>query len=166
MRLIIEIKPMLTVIVLACMLVLGAMMIDLASGLYKAKQRGEIRSSWGLKRTLTKFITYEGSMLIAGAVDVLIHYCKLLQLFHLDIIYGVPIVTCLLAIFLLIVEGLSVREAADEKTKTEMTRVAELASHMVKKEDLIDAITQAIINTQSNRHRKPHKHIEEDESID
>ncbi len=59
-----EIPPMLTVIVIACVLVLGAMCIDLVSGLYKAKQRGEIRSSWGLKRTLTKFITYEGSMLM------------------------------------------------------------------------------------------------------
>ena len=64
---------MIAVIVIACMLVLFAMIIDLISGLSKARQRGELRSSWGLKRTLTKFITYEGGMLIAAGVDILMH---------------------------------------------------------------------------------------------
>lgn len=136
---------MLVVIVLACLIVLGAMIVDLCSGLYKAKQRNEIRSSWGLKRTLSKFIMYEGGMMIAAGVDLLIYLCKLFLLFHLDAIQGVPIITCLVGIFLLIVEFLSVREAADEKTKTEMSRVAELASKMVNKEDLVDALTKAII---------------------
>ena len=60
---------MLVMIVLACLLVLMAMLIDLGAGLYKAKQRGEVRSSWWLKRSLTKFITYEGGLLIAAGVQ-------------------------------------------------------------------------------------------------
>ena len=36
----------LIIIVIACFIVLLAMAIDLASGLAKAKVRGEIRSSW------------------------------------------------------------------------------------------------------------------------
>lgn len=51
-------ESMLSVVVLACFIVLCAMVIDLVSGLIKAKQRGEIRSSWGLKRSLNKFIMY------------------------------------------------------------------------------------------------------------
>lgn len=48
--------------------------------------------------------------------------------------------------FLLVVEFFSVREKADEKTRTEMSRVAELAEKMVHKDELVDALTKAIIN--------------------
>lgn len=137
---------MLVIIVIACLIVLGAMIIDLGSGLYKAHQRNEFKSSWGLKRTLSKFIMYEGGMLIAAGVDLLIFLSKLFVLFHLDVIQGVPIITCLVGIFLLIVEGMSVHEKADEKTKTEIARVAEISAKMVNKEELVEALTQAIVN--------------------
>lgn len=81
---------MLTVVVVACVVVLLAMMLDLASGLYKAKLRGEIRSSWGLKRTLSKFIAYEGGMLIAAGVDLLMHLSKLVDLFGLTLSTAFP----------------------------------------------------------------------------
>ncbi|MBD5217501.1 MAG: phage holin family protein [Bacteroidales bacterium] len=139
-------ENMLSIVVLACFIVLCAMIIDLISGLVKAKQRGELRSSWGLKRSLNKFIMYEGGMLIAAGIDLLMHTSHLYQLFTLEAIYGIPVLTCLLGVFLLIVEFLSVREKADQKTRTEMSRVAELAGKMVKKEELIDALTKAIIN--------------------
>ena len=138
---------MLAIIVIACIIVMFAMCVDLCSGLYKAKQRGEIRSSWGLKRTLSKFIMYEGGMLIAAGVDVLVHLCKLFQLFHVEVLYGIPFITCLMGIFLLVVEYLSVREKADEKTRTEMSRVETLASKMVNRDELVEALTQAIINS-------------------
>ena len=136
---------MMYVVVLSCLIVFMAMIVDLVSGLYKAKQRNEIRSSWGLKRTLSKFIMYEGGMVIAAGIDLLIFLSKLFVLFHLDVLQGVPIITCVVGIFLLIVEFLSVREAADEKTKTEMSRVATAAATLVNKDDLVTAITTAII---------------------
>ncbi len=139
-------ENMLAIVVLACFIVLCAMIIDLISGLVKAKQRGELRSSWGLKRSLNKFIMYEGGMLIAAGIDLLMHTSHLYQLFTLEAIYGIPVLTCLLGVFLLIVEFLSVREKADQKTRTEMSRVAELAGKMVRKEELVDALTKAIIN--------------------
>lgn len=139
-------ESMLGVVVLACFIVLGAMVIDLVSGLIKAKQRGEIRSSWGLKRSLNKFIAYEGGMLIAAGIDLLMHASHLYQLFNIEAIYGIPVLTCLLGVFLLVVEFFSVREKADKKTRTEMSRVAKLASQMVKKDELVEALTKAIIN--------------------
>lgn len=139
-------ENMLSIVVLACFIVLCAMIIDLISGLAKAKQRGEIRSSWGLKRSLNKFIMYEGGMLIAAGIDLLMHASHVYQLFTLEAIYGIPVITCLLGVFLLVVEFLSVREKADEKTRTELSRVAELAGKMVRKEELVDALTKAIIN--------------------
>lgn len=135
---------MISIVVAACIVVFLAMIIDLGSGLMKAKQRHEIRSSWGLKRTLNKFIMYEGGMLIAAGVDLLIHFSHLLQLFHLDLIYGIPVITCLLGIFLLMVEFLSVREKADEKTKTEIARATEVASKLISTDDLAEAIAKAI----------------------
>ena len=36
------------------------------------------------------------------------------------------------------------REKADQKTKTEISRVEKLAAQMVKKDDLVDALTQAL----------------------
>lgn len=150
-----EAESMLSIVVMACFIVLCAMVIDLVSGLIKAKQRGEIRSSWGLKRSLNKFIMYEGGMLIAAGIDLLMHASHVYQLFSLEAIYGIPVVTCLLGVFLLVVEFLSVREKADEKTRTEMSRVADLASKMVRKEELVDALTKAIINAHNNTNTTP-----------
>lgn len=149
--LLIGVRMELIIIVIACFIVLLAMAIDLASGLAKAKVRGEIRSSWGLKRSLIKFITYEGGMLIASGIDLLISLCKVMALVHLEILEGIPIVTCMVGIFLLVVEWLSVREKADEKTKTEFSRVEKLAKTMVSRQELVDALTNALSQASKNR---------------
>lgn len=149
--LLIGVRMELIIIVIACFIVLLAMVIDLASGLAKAKVRGEIRSSWGLKRSLIKFITYEGGMLIAAGIDLLIFLCKAMALVHLEILEGIPIVTCMVGIFLLVVEWLSVREKADEKTKTEFSRVEKLAKTMVSRQELVDALTDALSQASKNR---------------
>lgn len=149
--LLIGVRMELIIIVIACFIVLLAMAIDLASGLAKAKVRGEIRSSWGLKRSLIKFITYEGGMLIAAGIDLLIYFCKVMALVHLEILEGIPIVTCMVGIFLLVVEWLSVREKADEKTKTEFSRVEKLAKTMVSRQELVDALTDALSQASKNR---------------
>lgn len=141
------IGTMLGIIVLACFIVLFAMIIDLISGLYKAKQRKEIRSSWGLKRSLTKFITYEGGMLIAAGVDILMYLCHLPEIIQVESIKGVPLITCLLGIFLLIVEFISLKEKADEKTKTEMSRVERLAEKVMNRDEFVEALKQAIIES-------------------
>jgi len=140
-----DMATMMTVAVAVCIIVLMAMIVDLFSGLQKARQRNEVRSSWGLKRTMTKFITYEGGLMIALGVDMLIHISHLHQLLRIEHLQGVPFVMCMVGIFLLVVEFLSVREKADEKTKTEFSRVESLASKMVDKEELVDALTKAIV---------------------
>lgn len=135
---------MIMVIVAACLIVLVAMAIDLVSGLHKAKQRGEMRSSWGLKRTLSKFIMYEGGMLIAAGVDILLQLSHMLSLFGLEQLLGIPFVTCLLGVFLLVVEFVSVREKADEKTRTEMSRVEAMAAKYLTKDELVEVLTEVM----------------------
>lgn len=145
---------MLTIVVVACVVVLFAMMLDLASGLYKAKLRGEIRSSWGLKRTLSKFIAYEGGMLIAAGVDLLMHLSKLVDLFGLDAIHGVPVITCLVGVFLLVVEFVSIREKADKKTKKELSDAADLLSKLLNNDNFKDVLRTAIEQSNNTRSEK------------
>lgn len=137
-------KEMTVLMVIACIIVFFAMMIDLASGLYKAKQRGEIRSSWGLKRTLSKFIMYEGGMLIAFGVDTLMYFSKLFELFQLRAITGVPVFTCLIGIFLLLVEFMSIREKSDLKTKKDFSEAGELIQKLFESKTFKDAIAKAV----------------------
>lgn len=145
---------MLTIVVVACVVVLFAMMLDLASGLYKAKLRGEIRSSWGLKRTLSKFIAYEGGMLIAAGVDLLMHLSRLFDLFGLDAIHGVPVITCLVGVFLLVVEFVSIREKADKKTKKELSDAADLLSKLLNNDNFKDVLRTAIEQSNNTRSEK------------
>lgn len=148
-----------SVVVIAIVVVIFAMIIDLISGLNKAKQRGEIRSSWGLKRTLSKFISYVGSLLIATGVDVLVQLGNIFVLLRLDAMYDIPIFTCLIAVFLLIVEFLSIREKADEKTRTEMSRAAEIISKCVTKDELVDALKAVLDSQRMEEHQ--HRYHEE-----
>ena len=74
-----------------------------------------------------------------------------MALVHLEIMEGIPIVTCMVGIFLLVVEWLSVREKADEKTKTEFSRVEKLAKTMVSRQELVDALTDALSQASKNR---------------
>lgn len=137
-------ENMLTVVVVAMLVVFMAMLLDLASGLYKAKLRGEIHTSWGLKRTLSKFIMYEGGMLIAAGVDLLIHMSHLMNLFGLEAIYGVPVITCMVGVFLLVVEFISIREKADKKTKKELSDAAELLMKLLDNDNFKEVFISAL----------------------
>lgn len=140
----IKIKEMTVVAVFAFIIVLLAMMIDLISGINKAKQRGEIRSSWGLKRTLSKFIMYEGGMLIAFGVDLFIYFSRIFELFRLSVINGVPVITCLVGIYLLVVEFMSIREKADKKTKKDFSEAGELITKLLESKTFKDAVILAM----------------------
>lgn len=129
---------------LAAFIVFMAMTVDLASGLYKAKIRGEVHSSWGLKRSVQKFILYEGAVMIAGGIDVLFLTCRVMQLIGCTVLEGIAIFTGFIAILLCIVEILSLREQADEKTRKDINRAGELIESLIDKKQLTDAIAKAI----------------------
>ena len=139
-----DINSMLSVVAVVMVIVLMAMVIDLLSGINKARQNGKMRTSWGLKRTVSKFIMYEGSLLIAAGVDILMHASHLYDLLHLDAIRGVPFVTCLVGAFLCVVEFMSVHESADTKTKKEWADTARLIGQVVERDALVDVIKDAI----------------------
>lgn len=109
-----------------------AMMVDLAAGLYKAKIRGDARRSEALKRTGYKFLIYEGGVLIASCVDLMIHMGKMYLILGWNMAWGVPFVTILMGIFWCIVEFLSVREKADEKIHSDISKAERLAAQLLK----------------------------------
>ena len=139
-----DIGQMLSVIVVAMVIVMMAIAIDLFSGINKARLNGQMRSSWALKRTISKFIMYEGGMLIAAGIDILMHSSHLYELFHLHAICGVPFITCLTGSFICIVEFLSVRESADEKLKKEFAEAGKMLGQLLTKDELAEAIKEAI----------------------
>ena len=130
-------KVMMMIIAVVAIVVFVAMMVDLAAGLYKASLRGDARRSEALKRTGYKFALYQGSILIAAGIDVLIHLSKLYLWFGWNMVYGLPLITIALGIFWCVVEFMSVREKADEKTHSDIAKAEKMAAALLKVLDSI-----------------------------
>jgi uncharacterized membrane protein len=144
-----SITPLLQYVVIAFAVVIIAMIVDLVAGLYKAKLRGEARRSELLKRTVYKFTLYEGGLCIAALIDICFFLCHGFELAGLQVLHGVPVVSFLVAIFICFVEGLSVREKADNKLHSEISRAEELAKQVLSHDEWINALTDAISRAQA-----------------
>ena len=136
---------------IAAFIVFVAMTVDLASGLYKAKIRGEVHSSWGLKRSVQKFILYEGAIMIAGGIDVLVLTCRVTAIIGCNVLNGIALFTGLIAILLCIVEIWSLREKADEKTRKDIHRAGELIGGLLDRQQIGEAIGKAIAASLSSQ---------------
>ena len=132
-----QLHTLLQLCALSAMLVFLAMMIDLISGLYKAKIRGDARRSKALRRTAWKFITYEGAIVIASIIDVFIHLSKVLQFIKWDIFNDIPLITIMMGIFICIVEMLSIREKAKDKSSKHIAEAEHLLCQILEKDDII-----------------------------
>ena len=136
-------------------IILVGMMWDLAVGIRKAMERGEARTSYGLARTATKMLTYYGAFGIGACIDVLLHVGRMWQLFGLaDTLETVPVVATLIAIFLCVIEGISILENADTKAKKRMGKVADVALTAASKTELVELLARAITAAQENTKNK------------
>lgn len=132
-------------------IILVGMMWDLAVGIRKAMERGEARTSYGLARTATKMLTYYGAFGIGACIDVLLHVGRMWHLFGLaDTLETVPVVATLIAIFLCVIEGVSILENADTKAKKRMGKVADVALTAASKTELVELLARAITAAQEN----------------
>jgi len=107
-------------------LVFIAMAVDFASGVYKARLRGEARTSFAMQRSIIKFIKGEGSVVIAFCIDVMINLSNVWELCGLTLLENVPLVTIIIGAFCAFVELVSIREGA--ATKSERNAIKQLAS--------------------------------------
>jgi len=136
-------------------IILVGMMWDLAVGIRKAQERGEARTSYGLARTATKMLTYYGAFGIGACIDVLLHVGRVWQLVGLsDTLESVPVVATLIAIFLCIIEGISILENADTKAKKRMSKVADVALTAASNTELVELLARAITAAQENTKSK------------
>lgn len=135
---------MLLVSVLVMIIVLVAMIIDLISGIYKSKLRGEFTRSELLKRSGYKFFLYEGTLLIATCIDTLIHFTHFYEVIGIGVMANIPLFAILVGIFWCAVEFLSVREKADEKTHSQLAKVEKVAGMMLSRDEIIDALYEAL----------------------
>lgn len=117
--------------------VLLSMIIDFYFGIRKAKQIGEVRSSEGYKRSVSKFNQYFGMLLYAFIFDAIVP----ISYFFEFPISAIPVVSLLATVALVFTEAKSVHEKADEKQRRKVNasfiQVLEL---LEKKDDVLQEL--------------------------
>lgn len=126
---------MLSVVVMVAVIV--AMGVDFVSGWRKAKIRGDEHTSYAASRTLTKFLIYEGILLIGVCIDTMIHFVWAMLM---DGSYFVPLMTIAWGTVLCIVEAWSVREKAEKKQRKRMDEAAAALAQILDKDTVLEIL--------------------------
>ena len=124
------------IVVVAMIVVIGAMCMDAMYGWRKAKLRGEARTSYLFSRSITKFALYEGVLFISAGIDTLIHFVW--AQFNQSTTHCVPLASILVAIVLCIVEIWSMREKAEEKTRNNFNHAIKVVADVLQQEQAVD----------------------------
>ena len=138
------IDMMAAVSALCMVLVIVAMAADLVSGWHKAKIRGEARTSYGFSRTLTKFLLYEGILLVSTCIDVIIK----VAVWQFGTVMLVPLVTLLAAAVLCFVEMWSIREKAEDKTRSRIDKALQTIVSVIGKDKVIELVEELTKGTE------------------
>lgn len=154
MRIFDGIYEMLIIVIFEFFVVLIAMSWDFCSGYYKARLRGEDRNSYGLRRTVSKFILYAGSICIASGIDSISFVCHFWEFIHFTPLMKIPVVTSIVAVFILVTEVRSIWEKADAKQRRQAGKAVELISSIINKESLKEAFTQALIEAKDKEEKQ------------
>jgi len=101
----------------AAIAVVIAIMLDLASGLRKAKLMGEARSSYAYERTTTKLMRNGSVVLIMAMIDLMLFFGHLWEIIGLDLLANVPVVTFTASAWMCFVQAVSIREKAEDKAE-------------------------------------------------
>lgn len=148
------IYEMLIIVIFEFFIVFIAMGWDFCSGYYKAKLRREDRNSYGLRRTVSKFILYAGSLCIACGIDSISFVCRFWEFVHLSPLMRVPVVASIVAVFILVTEVRSIWEKADAKQRRQAGKAAELIGSVFNKEMLKDALSEVLISAKKKEDNK------------
>ena len=99
-------------------LVFLAIMVDLWSGISKAKKRGVLRTSYGFRRTVEKSARYYNLLLVLSIMDAM----QVVSIWYFETYYDksfimFPFVTLVGAICLVTIEVKSILEKSEDKVK-------------------------------------------------
>jgi len=137
-----SLKIKLIIVAIMWLFVFAAIAIDLRSGYMKAKIRGEARTSYGLKRTISKVNLYYTALFFAFMLDVIITF--VITSFNAPI-PPIPFVTILASLYLIYVEGRSVFEKAEDKEKIRLSKnLDDIVTLIENKDDLLTALSEVI----------------------
>ncbi|MBD8388206.1 phage holin family protein [Dysgonomonas sp. BGC7] len=124
----------LAIVAIMWLIVAIAIILDLASGWRKAKERNEARTSYGLRRTVTKTVLYYAMMLFAFMFDCIGMF-----------FYPQPYVTLIAAAFLIFIEGKSILEKAHEKDRYKLNENLKSFGHILEnRDDLLKGIADIV----------------------
>lgn len=127
-------RSQIAIVAIMWLLVAIAIIIDLVSGIRKAKERGEMRTSYGFKQTVNKAVLYYAFMLFGFMFDCIGMF-----------FYPLPIVTLIASAFLIFIECKSVFEKAHDKDKRKFNRsLNELVTLLDNRDDLLKGITEIV----------------------
>lgn len=135
---------MMIIIVIVAVIVVVAMSCDFVSGIYKAKLRGEATRSKAMRKSVTKFLCYEGAVIIAGCIDLMICLTQLMTLIDVPFLRYIPFVTLFAGILISMIEIKSIKEKATEKEQRYLSESIATISAIIGKEDLIKLLTNKI----------------------
>lgn len=145
----------LELIVAMWIIVLIAIILDLIAGLRKASLCGQLHTSYGFRRTVTKAVQYYGLMSFAFLFDALA-----------SVVAGHPYFSMLSSLFLVFIEAKSVFEKAriDDREKMNET-LKEFLTIVEHRDDLAKGFIEILQHVEDdNKHKKDKKHEQHDES--
>lgn len=115
--------------------------LDLWAGIRKAKARGEYRSSYGLRKTVTKIAGYYNMLLVVTVIDAL----QIVAITVLQVnLPAFPFFTLAGALFAGFIELKSVYEKNDAKQKAKVQEAAVLLSQIIEKSKDSDALNNIL----------------------
>lgn len=138
--------PKSQLVMLLWLFVIIAVFIDLMAGLYKAKSLRYLITSDGLKRSVPKLLLYLALMTFGGMIDITIYGLEMIS---------IPVLSILFCLFILVIEGKSVFERADEKERKRIAGGAkDVTAILSSREDFIEAIDKYLKKTAENEKNK------------
>ena len=124
------------VVAVVYFLVLIAIFLDLWAGVRKAKQRGEFRSSFGLRKTIGKVSNYYNMLFVVTIIDIIQMLLVLLLNEHAStVLPALPFLTLGAGAFACAIEAKSIFEKNTDKEKARVQETAKMLSEILKNKD-------------------------------
>ena len=134
-------KTMALLVGVAAIAVVIAIMLDLASGLRKAKLMGEARSSYAYERTTTKLMRNGSVVLIMAMIDLMLFFGHLWEIIGLTLLSNVPVITFIASAWMCFVQAESIREKAEDKAERKSAATLKQLAEVLTTEQI-----QALLN--------------------
>lgn len=136
-------KTMALLVGVAAMAVIISIMLDLASGLRKAKLLGEARTSYAYERTTTKLLSNGSVVLIMAMIDVFLFFGHMWELIGLTLLNNVPVLTFIASAWMCFVQVVSIREKAEDKAERKSADTLKQLAEVLTTEQLQALLSKA-----------------------